>query len=203
MAATSSAVRSDGVRTRAAILDAATRLASVTGLEGLSIGALATAVGMSKSGLYAHFGSKQELQLATIGAARHEFIKVVVEPALAAEEPIARLRNLCTSFLDYVGDRVFPGGCFFVSAAAEFGARSGPVHDQIATAQQEWADLLLAAAEQAHAARQLPGDATPEQTAFHLAALLAGTNVTFILHDDPRHLQQARALIAALLPDPA
>lgn len=196
------AIRSDGVRTRAAILDAATRLASVTGLEGLSIGELAGAVGMSKSGLYAHFGSKQDLQLATIQAARAEFIDVVVEPAMAAEEPIDRLRALCTAFLDYVGDRVFPGGCFFVSAAAEFGPRSGPVHDEIALVQQEWTDLLVAAAEHAYATGQLPGDATPEQTAFHLGAVLAGTNVTFILHDDPRHLEQARALIAVLLADP-
>lgn len=115
---------------------------------------------------WAH-GSKQDLQLATIEAARTEFIEVVVEPALGAEEPIDRLRALCTRFLDYVGDRVFPGGCFFVSAAAEFGARSGPVHDEIATVQQEWTDLLVAAAEHAHATGQLPGDATPEQTAFH------------------------------------
>lgn len=197
------AVRSDGVRTRAAILDAATRLATVTGLEGLSISELAEAVGMSKSGLYAHFGSKQDLQLATIEAARAEFIEVVVEPAMAADEPIDRLMALCDGFLDYVGDRVFPGGCFFVSAAAEFGPRSGPVHDKIATVQQEWADLLVAAAEHAHATGQLPGHATPEQTAFHLGAVLAGANVTFILHDDPRHLEQARALIAGLLADPA
>lgn len=203
MAAPNNAVRSNGVRTRAAILEAATGLASVTGLEGLSIGALAAAVGMSKSGLYAHFGSKEELQLATIGAARATFIDTVVVPALAASEPIDRLRGLCTGFLDYVGDRVFPGGCFFVSAAAEFGARPGPVHDEIATVQQEWSDLLVAAAEQAHAAGQLPGDATPQQTAFHLGAILAGTNVTFILHDDAQHLEQARAVIAALLADPA
>lgn len=197
------AVRSDGVRTRAAILDAATRLASVTGLEGLSIGELADAVGMSKSGLYAHFGSKQDLQLATIEAARSQFIDVVVQPALAAEEPIDRLRALCAGFLDYVGDRVFPGGCFFVSAAAEFGSRPGPVHDEIARVQQEWSDLLAAAAEHANATGQLPGDATPEQTAFHLGAVLAGANVTFILHDDPRHLERARTVISALLPDPA
>ena len=89
-----------------------------------------------------------------------------------------------------------------MSAAAEFGPRSGPVHDQIVAVQQEWADLLVAAADHAHATGQLPGNATPEQTAFHLAAVLAGTNVTFILHDDPRHLERARALIAALLADP-
>lgn len=203
MSPSNRALRSDGVRSRAVILAAATRLASVTGLEGLSIGELARAVGMSKSGLYAHFGSKQELQLATIEAARSQFIEVVVAPALAAEEPIDRLRGLCRNFLDYVGDRVFPGGCFFVSAAAEFGSRSGPVRDEVATAQQQWTDLLVAAAEQAHAAGQLPGNATPEQTAFHLGVVLAGTNVTFILHDDPRHLEQARDLVTAVLGSPA
>ena len=104
--------RADGERTRHAILDAATRLAQTTG--------------MSKSGLFAHFGSKEELQLATIGAAEDVFRTEVLDPSLAEPEGLPRLRALCERFLDHVEQGVFPGGCFFASAAAELDTRPGP-----------------------------------------------------------------------------
>jgi AcrR family transcriptional regulator len=194
------AVRSDGARSRAAILEAATQLSSVTGLEGLSIGALADAAGMSKGGLYAHFDSKQDLQLSVIDAARKIFIREVVAPALRVEDPLDRLRALAHGFLRYVEQRVFPGGCFFVSAAAEFGSRRGPVHDQIAAAQREWTSLLRTVAEQAIAAGCLPPSADADQLAFQLAALLAGANLTYVLHDDRALLDRAYGAVDALVP---
>src|SRR6476659_72182 len=102
--------RADGERTRGAILRAAASLATVDGLEGLSIGNLAAAIGMSKSGLYAHFRSKQELQLATVDAADHIFQEVVVQPALTAPPGLAQLVAVCESYFDYLQRRTFPGG---------------------------------------------------------------------------------------------
>src|SRR5436305_9948742 len=103
--------RSDGERSRQTILRAAASLATIEGLEGISIGNLAAHIGMSKSGLYAHFGSKEQLQLATIDAALEIFTADVVEPAATATGPLERLRRLYDRFLDHVERRVFPGGC--------------------------------------------------------------------------------------------
>lgn len=193
------AVRSDGARSRAAILQAATQLSSVTGLEGLSIGALAGEVGMSKGGLYAHFDSKEDLQISVIAAARDIFIREVVAPATHVTDPLDRLRALAEGFLGYVESRVFPGGCFFVSAAAEFGSRRGAVHDEIASAQRQWTALLRSVAAEAVAAGRLSSAVDADQLAFHLAALLAGANLTYVLHDDPAALRRARAAVDAVL----
>src|SRR5690606_28173232 len=103
------AVRSDGIRSRQATLHAAARLATIEGLEGLSIGRLADHIGMSKSGLYAHFTSKQDLQLATIEAAQEVLNREVIGPALAMSDPLDRLEGLYSRFLDYLQRRVFPG----------------------------------------------------------------------------------------------
>jgi AcrR family transcriptional regulator len=109
--------RADGERTRGAILRAAASLATVEGLEGLSIGNLAAAIGMSKSGLYAHFGSKEELQLATVAEAERILAEEVVQPALAARPGLGQLAAACEAFFSYVERRVFPGGCFFAAPA--------------------------------------------------------------------------------------
>ena len=122
--------RADGERTRSAILRAAASLATVDGLEGLSIGHLAAAIGMSKSGLYAHFGSKQELQLATVEEAGRIFAEEVVQPALAAPAGLAQLAAVCEAFFDHLRRRTFPGGCFFAGAALEMGTRPGPVKER-------------------------------------------------------------------------
>ena len=121
--------RSDGERSRNAILREAGQLATVEGITGLSISRLAEAVGMSKSGLFAHFGSKQELQIATIQAARDVFIAQVIDPALVARTGVERVRQLVESFLRYVEGGLYPGGCFFASVAAEMAMRPGPVRD--------------------------------------------------------------------------
>ena len=124
--------RADGERTRSTILRAAASLATVNGLEGLSIGNLAAATGMSKSGLYAHFGFKQELQLATVQEAERIFAEEVARPALAAAPGLAQLSAVCEAFFDYLPRRPFPGGCFFAAAALEMGTRPGPVKQRVA-----------------------------------------------------------------------
>src|SRR5215831_14643391 len=123
--------RSDGERSRRTILDAAAKLATVEGLEGLSIGRLADHIGMSKSGLYAHFGSKEELQLAAIDTAAGIFEAEVVTPAEQAATPLEKIQVLCEQFLSHVERRVFPGGCFFASTAAELDTHPGAVRERI------------------------------------------------------------------------
>src|SRR6478672_3168179 len=121
--------RADGERSRAAILREAARMATVQGLDGLSLARLADAVGMSKSGLFAHFGSKEELQLATIDTASAIFEELVIEPAAAEPAGLPRLRAYVARFLDHVEEAVFPGGCFFISAMGELDAQPGPLRD--------------------------------------------------------------------------
>ena len=156
-------MRSDGERSREVILDAAAELATVEGLDGLSIGRLADVTGMSKSGVFGLFGSKEELQLATIEKARRVFTTEVVGSALAAPPGRAQLLALCVGYLAHVERRVFPGGCFFASVASEVSSRPGPVRDRVAAEQIQWANLLLENARQAIRARELPPDTDPEQ----------------------------------------
>ncbi|MGH2989628.1 MAG: TetR/AcrR family transcriptional regulator, partial [Solirubrobacterales bacterium] len=165
-----------GERTRATILQKATELATVDGLEGLSIGHLASATEISKSGVYAHFGSKQELQLATIETARETFLAEVLRPALSAPKGLARLRAACEAFLSHVERRVFPGGCFFAAAAAEVGTGDGPVRDAVAEQQSQWLDLLERLAREAQSLDQLDREEDPAQLAFELNALLVAAN---------------------------
>jgi AcrR family transcriptional regulator len=151
---------------------------------------------MPKSSIYALFGSKEELQLATIDAARTSFLAEVVMPALGGHQPgLGQLRALCEGYLSYVERRVFPGGCFFVAASAEVGARKGRVHDRVAAYQQEWSDLLRLQAQAARDADELPAATDPTQLAFELAVILAGTNVVSVLHDDRIAIDRARAAI--------
>src|SRR5262245_14978164 len=131
MARTPRPVRSDGARSRRTILEAAAKLATLEGLDGLSIGRLAEHIGMSKSGLFAHFGSKEQLQLATVQAGAEVLQAEVIDPALAIPDPMSRLEALCECFLAYLQRRVFPGGCFLAAVAAEFDTHPGPVQDRI------------------------------------------------------------------------
>jgi AcrR family transcriptional regulator len=123
-------------------LRAAASLASVDGLEGLSIGNLAAATGMSRGGLYAHFGSKQELQLATVEEGGRIFQEEVVQPALAAPPGLAQLIAVCEAFFDHLRRRTFSGGCFMASAALEMGTRPGPVKELVAVFQSQLAALI-------------------------------------------------------------
>jgi AcrR family transcriptional regulator len=183
--------RSDGERSRAAILDAATRLATVQGLDGLSIGLLAEHIGMSKSGLYAHFGSKEELQLATIDAASEIFVREVIEPARAAEGA-ARLDALSDSFLSYLERRVFPGGCFFAAAQAELDTHPGPVREKLREASGRWLDYVERQVRGAQEMGELRADEDPAQLAFEIDAMLKMATAVFVLHDDASALERAR-----------
>jgi len=187
--------RADGERTRGVILRAAASLATVDGLEGLSIGHLAAATGMSKSGLYAHFGSKQELQLATVDEAERIFTAEVVQPALAARPGLAQLAAVCEAFLGYVQRRVFPGGCFFAATALEMGTRPGPVRERVAAIQSGFTALLRGFAATALEQHELPAREDPDRLAFELHAILLAADTKFVLHDDPAVLDLARQIV--------
>jgi AcrR family transcriptional regulator len=188
-----------GEMTRAAILDEAARLATLEGLEGLSLGQLATAMQMSKSGLYAHFGSKEELQLATIEAARRTFFEEVARPGLAAPEGRERLVAICDAFLSHIEREVFPGGCFFSAAAAEVGTRRGRVRDAVAAQQREWLNLLERLAREAQERGELPAGEGASQLAFELNAMLVAANTAFLLQGERAALDRARRAIARRL----
>ena len=187
--------RADGERTRAAILRAAASLATVDGLEGLSIGHLAAAIGMSKSGLYAHFGSKQELQLATVQEAGRIFADEVVQPALAAPAGRAQLVTLCEAFFGHLQRRTFPGGCFFAGAALEMGTRPGPVKEAIVAFQTGFVDLIKGFAAVAIEHGELPAGEDPQRLAFELNGIILAADASFVLHDDPAVLDLARQVV--------
>ena len=195
--------RAPGERSRHRVLERAAALATLEGLGGLSVGRLADASGMPKSSVYQLFGSKQAIQLATVETARHSFVAIVVTPALTQTAPgRTRVLALCDGYLDYVEKRVFPGGCFFVGAAAELGGQAGRLHDRVAEVQQEWRDLLLHECRQAATREELPSHSDPEQLAFELGAILAGPNVIAVLHEDSMAIERARAAIRTRLGAP-
>ena len=189
---TSEAGPSKGVRTRESILRVAVDLASVEGLEGLTIGRLADELKMSKSGLFAHFGSKEDLQLATIAMARDIFVEHIVRPALAGPEGIQRLLQLCQGWLGHVEGRVFKGGCFFTAASLEFDNRPGAVRDAIADTMKTWLATLARAVESAKKARHLEASVDAEQFAFEIYSLAMGANWALQLLDDKTALKKAR-----------
>lgn len=184
--------RSDGERSRATILDAAARLATVEGLEGLSIGRLADHIGMSKSGLYAHFGSKEELQLAAIDRAVEIFTQEVVEPARRGGRGLARLEAVADSFVSYLERRVFPGGCFFNAVTAEIDSHPGSVREKLAELQRRWLGGLARWVEVAQEAGDLDPAEDPAQLAFELNGMLNMGNAVFVLQQDPAALDRAR-----------
>ena len=187
--------KAQGERTRKAILETAVHIASAEGLEGLTIGRLALALSMSKSGLFAHFGSKEDLQVATVEAARAIFIREVIKPAFEATEGLQRLWRLCDIWLAYVQSGVFRGGCFFAAAAAEFDSRPGPVRDRIAEIMKEWLATLRKAIIEAQQAGQLNKDIDATQLAFEFNSLELGANWAFQLYGDLRAFKRAREAI--------
>jgi AcrR family transcriptional regulator len=192
--------REDGIRTRKAILLEAVSLATVEGLEGLSIGELAKALGISKSGLYAHFGSKQELQLATIDEAERIFNLEVIDPSMAVpEEGLPRLIAMCDLYLEHLRRRTFPGGCFFASAVLEMGTRPGPVKERVSAFQQRFSGLILQYAQQAQELGQLPADEDVRLLVFELNGIILAANANFVMTDDPGTLDTARRAVRRLL----
>jgi AcrR family transcriptional regulator len=184
--------KAQGEGTRKAILEAAVHIASAEGLEGLTIGRLATELAMSKSGLFAHFGSKEDLQVATVEAARSIFIREVIHPSFEGEHGLLDLWHLCDAWLSYVESGVFRGGCFFAAVAAEFDSRPGPVRDRIAEIMKEWLATLRRAVAEAQTAGELKSEVDPTQMAFELHALELGANWAFQLYGDKQAFAQAR-----------
>lgn len=188
-----------GERTRQSILDRAVDLASLEGLEGLTIGRLADELKMSKSGLFAHFGSKEELQLATIQAAGERFINEVLRPALSAERGYPRLMAICRSWISYVERNVFPGGCFFAAASFEFDGRPGPVRDAIAKTMDEWIGAIERAVAMAQDEGHIDPSVDPMQLSFELNSLFFGANFAFQLRNDKAATRRAMDAIEARL----
>lgn len=183
-------VTQKGTETRAAILDRAVDLASAEGLEGLTIGRLASELRMSKSGLFAHFGSKQELQLATVAAAAERFRTTVIDPALELPDGAPRLRAMAERYLDQLQD--YSGGCFFAATSVEYDDRPGPVRDAIAASLDAWLGELERQA-------RIAGADNPRRFAFELFSLVMGANSRYRLSGGDEVFGYAREAIDRLI----
>jgi AcrR family transcriptional regulator len=182
-----------GAETRATILSRALDIASVDGLEGLTIGRLAAELGMSKSGVFAHFGSKQELQLAAVRAAAERFRGAVIEPALEAPDGAPRLRAIAAAYLAHLeDDDYYPGGCFWAATSAEYDDRPGPVREAIAGALDAWLGELERQA-------RIAGSPDPGRFAFELYSVVMGANSRFRMSGEPVVFAYARNAIDRLL----
>jgi AcrR family transcriptional regulator len=192
-----------GDKTRRAILQTAVNVASVDGLEGLTIGRLATELKMSKSGLFAHFGSKEELQISTVRAAAAIFVHRVMRPAEEAHEPgLARLYETLRLWIDYIERGVFAGGCFFSNATVEMGGRGGPVRDVVWEQMGLWYGALADAARDAIARGELRAETDPEQLAFEVDAVGSAVSSGWLLAHDPVVFQRGhRAILSRLEAD--
>jgi AcrR family transcriptional regulator len=188
-------LKTKGERTRHAILTTAAELATQEGLDPLSIGRLAEAMDMSKSGLFAHFGSKEELQLATVDHAASLFVDEVIAPARAAPKGLPRVWALCDHMVDYAERQVFPGGCFFACTSAEFNNRPGPVRDRIEEMLRSWLSYLEHAVEQAQDAGELTRDWSARAIAFQLDAFAQAANAQYQLFRDPAVFGDSRRAI--------
>jgi AcrR family transcriptional regulator len=184
-----------GLRTRTAILRRAVDIASAEGLEGLTVGRLAEDLGMSKSGLFAHFGSKEELQLATVEMARQIFVEQITRPALVAPKGMPRLWSIIDRWLAYIERGIYKGGCFFTAASFEFDSRRGPVRDRIAEIMREWIGVLVRALEQAQNAGHIAQKIDLTQLAFEIQSIAIGGHWASQLLDDRQSYSRSRVLM--------
>lgn len=184
-----------GQQTRTEILQVAVQIASAKGLEGVSLGRLADEVRMSKSGLFAHFRSKEELQLAVVETARSMFIDEVIRPAKIVPSGLNRLRKLAEAWLSYAERKVFRGGCFFVAASLEFDSRPGAVKDRITEIMGEWLRLLENEIRQGKVSNELTPDADPVQLAFEFNSQMMGANWAYQLLGNRKAFARAKTAI--------
>ncbi len=198
--------RARGARSRAAVLERSAQLASVYGLEGLTIGGLAADLGLPKSSVHALFGSKEDLQLATLAAARRMFIDVVITPSLSSDEGLPRLRAIGQAWFSYLSGETFAGGCFMCGASAEMDGRPGPVRDAVAAAMRDWLTVLATNVGAAKRADSLGDDVDPDAVAFRLNALGMAANWQRQLLGDLSGIEHARlawsAELGTLLAEP-
>ncbi len=191
----------EALRTRETILDHAVRRASIEGLDGLTIGRLADEVGLSKAGVVGPFRSKEGLQLAAFERAMQMFQENVWDPAAGLPAGRARLAAVCENWIAYLERRALPGGCFMTTAATEWDARRGPLHDAVARAHARWLKVLRAEAEVAVRARELPASTDPQQLAFELNGICMGLNQAIQLLGDEHAPERARRAVSRLLDD--
>ncbi len=192
-------LRSDGKRTREAIISAAMSLATTQGLDRLTIGGLADETGISKSGVFAHFRSKEALQLATVAAARIVFDEEVVGPALAETPGRATVLALMDRFLEHLERRTFPGGCFFASTLGEMRMRPGPVTTTLVDFDTYWLGLFRRNLALAVEAGELPPDTDVEQLLFEIESHGIHAHLRFSARGDTRALAHARTAVRGLL----
>ncbi len=183
---------SDVERSREATVQVAVDVASVEGLEGLTIGRLARDLGMSKAGLVGRFGDRESLQRATLAAAIERFMGAVWEPARSAKSGSERLSRIIDLWVDHLRDDVFPGGCFVTTASVEFDARPGPLRDDVAAAVRDWLAVLTTEARRAGDAGNLPPGRDPHDVALELYSLASGGSVTGRLTGDRSSLERTR-----------
>jgi AcrR family transcriptional regulator len=188
-----------GAETREAILERAVQVASEVGLDGLTIGRLATALDLSKSGLFAHFESKEGLQVATLERAAQRFIEVVIRPALEAPRGEPRLRALVERWQRWPVEVPQPGGCLFVQAAVELDDKPGPARDRLVQLQREWLAALATAVKGAVAEGHFRADVEAEQIAFELYGIMLSTHHAVRLLRDPRANARTRRAVERLL----
>jgi AcrR family transcriptional regulator len=186
-------------RTRAAIVDRAVQRASVEGLEGLTIGTLAEDLGLSKAGVVGPFGTRERLQLAAFERAMEVFREHVWDPVADRPAGRERLAAVCERWISELERPTFPGGCFMTTAATEWDARSGPIHEAVARAQRRWLNVLRADAEVAVRAREVPPGTDPDQLVFELNGVAMSLNQAVVLAGDGRAAARARKAIERLL----
>lgn len=188
-----------GEKTRQEILKTSVDIASAEGLEGLTIGRLATELGLSKSGLFAHFGSKEDLQMATVQTAAEIFVAEIVEPAEVAENGLIKLYAMLDSWISYVERSVFRGGCFFFAVSAEMDDRPGKVRDFIAELTKSWVVKLENEAKLAVRLGELETDCDIELLIFQLHGFVQEANWFYRLHNDEKAFERARKSILQIL----
>ena len=185
-------LKTKGERTRHAILTTAADLATEEGLDPLSIGRLAEATGLSKSGLFAHFGSKEELQIATVEHAASLFVDAVIAPARSAPKGLPRVWALCDHKIGYLERQVFSGGCFFAATSVEFSHRPGPVRDRIEEMLRSWLSYLEHAVQQAQEAGELVDTLSAREITFELDSFGMAANWQYRVFGDPAVYDDAR-----------
>jgi AcrR family transcriptional regulator len=193
----------DVADSRASAVDAGIDLASIEGLEGITIGRLASELGMSKSGLIGRFGDKQALQRAVLAAAVERFTDAVWRPAEGFEPGLPRLEAIVDAWIGHLREGVFPGGCFVTTASVEYDSRLGPLHDDVAKVVRRWLGVLEAEARRAREAGDLPRHRDPADVAFELHSLASGGGVAARLIGDVAALDRTREAMRRAIGLPA
>jgi AcrR family transcriptional regulator len=195
--------QAEAQRTRDRIIERSMHLASVEGLEGISIGRLASDLGMSKAGVIGHFGSKESLQLATVEAAEGVFRRAILDPTKDEEPGLTRLLAILDAWVEYVATQTFEGGCFFEAANLEMDGRKGPVRDRIAKDHRQWYRVIEKETARAVENGELAADLDVDQVTFELRAIITGLNQGIQLHSDRKAPERARRAMRRALGIPA